>query len=119
MKIAIATDGKSVSQHFGHCKGFQIFDLVNSEVSNSIFYENPGHKPGFLPKFLAEKNVNLIISGGMGGSAQNLFSNNGIEVIVGVEGSNENIINDFINGNLKSSNSVCSKHEHSDSCGGH
>jgi len=27
MKIAIAADGNVVSGHFGHCEGFQIYDV--------------------------------------------------------------------------------------------
>ena len=72
MKIAVAKSGKEVSEHFGHCDGFEIFNVEDGKVINNEFISNPGHKPGFLPKFLSENGSNLIIAGGMGGSAQNL-----------------------------------------------
>ncbi|MBN4050836.1 MAG: dinitrogenase iron-molybdenum cofactor [Alkaliphilus sp.] len=119
MKIAIAKDGNMVSGHFGHCEGFQVYHVEAGEVLGNEFLENPGHRPGFLPKYLSENGANIIIAGGMGATAQELFKDNGIEVVVGVQGSLESIINQFLGGNLVSSKSVCSEHAHKDSCGGH
>ena len=98
MKIAIASDGNKVSAHFGHCEGFSMYEVEKNKVLNNEFVPNPGHRPGFLPMFLKDNKVDLIISGGMGGSAQELFVNNGIDVIVGAEGSCEDVINAYIKG---------------------
>lgn len=114
MKIAVASDGKQISGHFGHCEGFAIYNVENKEIKDQSFTENPGHKPGFLPKFLAEKGIDVIISGGMGETAQTLFSDNNIEVVVGASGDNETAVRNFISGELKSTGSVCKEHEHSD-----
>jgi predicted Fe-Mo cluster-binding NifX family protein len=54
MKVAIASDGSRVSGHFGHCEGFTIYDVDDSEVTNKEFVKNPGHRPGYLPVFLEE-----------------------------------------------------------------
>ena len=112
MKIAVASDGKEISAHFGHCEGFTIYEVENKEIKDKSFVENPGHKPGFLPKFLAEKEVDVIISGGMGETAQVLFNENNIEVVVGANGDNDTAVKDFISGELKSTGSVCKDHEH-------
>ena len=119
MKIAIAKDGVNVSGHFGHCEGFEVYHVNTGEIVHQEFLENPGHRPGYLPKFLSEKGTNVIIAGGMGASAQNLFEAQDIDVIVGVQGNIENIISQFINGELISSKSVCSEHAHQGSCGDH
>ncbi len=119
MKIAIAKDVNQVSGHFGHCQGFEIYTVVDGNVLDNVFLENPGHRPGFLPKFLAEKGVNVIVSGGMGSTAQQLFKENGIKVIVGVQGSIDNVVQKFISGSLTSTNSVCESHAHKGSCGEH
>lgn len=116
MKIAIASDGKTCCEHFGHCEGFKIFDVENNKIINEGFIQNPGHKPGFLPMFLREKKVNLIIAGGMGARAQELFNENNISVIVGASGNIYDIINNYINGNVKSNNSVCNKHVYEGHC---
>ena len=119
MKIALATQNGSVSAHFGHCEGFTIYDTDGSKVITNKYLQNPGHEPGFLPMFLKEAGVNLIIAGGMGERAQTLFSNNGIEVIVGVSGKIEDAVKSYLNGELKSTNSVCREHSHAGECSEH
>lgn len=116
MRVAISSEGKNLGEHFGHCSEFTIYDIENNKVNNTEVIENPGHKPGFLPEFLSKKNVNVIISGGMGKRAQELFKNNKIEVIVGAEGLCDDIIQSFIDGKLHSTNSICNKHEFEGHC---
>ena len=119
MRIAVASEENKVSGHFGHCEGFTIYEVKDRDILGSVFLDNPGHKPGFLPKYLGEQNVDVIIAGGMGEKAQALFSENNIEVVVGVQGNIEEAVKEYISGNLKSTGSVCNKHEHSGSCGNH
>jgi predicted Fe-Mo cluster-binding NifX family protein len=119
MKIAIACDGNNVSGHFGHCEGFTVYKVSEGKVEEASFLENPGHKPGFLPKYLGEKGINTIISGGMGEMAQTLFGQNNIEVVVGASGDIDDVIAAYLSGSLLSTGGVCEGHEHSDSCGGH
>lgn len=116
MKIAIASEGKNVSGHFGHCEGFTMYEIEENKVLNSEFLPNPGHRPGFLPIFLKEQGIDLIISGGMGGSAQQLFIDNGIDIVVGAKGSCDDVIKAYINGELKSTGSVCEEHSHEGHC---
>lgn len=116
MKIAIATEGKRVSGHFGHCEGFTMYKVDDSKIVDSEFIPNPGHKPGFLPRFLKEKRVDIIISGGMGGSAQQLFNDNGIEVVVGARGNCDDVIQSYLDGELKSTGSICEEHAHEGHC---
>lgn len=119
MKIAIAKDGLNVSGHFGHCEGFQVYHLADREIIKREFLANPGHRPGFLPQYLAENGVDVIIAGGMGASAQNLFRTHEIKVIVGANCSLEDAIADYLTGRLTSNNTVCSEHAHHESCGNH
>lgn len=116
MKVAIAADNNQCSDHFGHCEGFKIYNIVNGKVEHEEFIKNPGHKPGFLPNFLSGRGVNVIISSGMGRSAQELFKAQNIEVIVGCNGGLDEIIESYINGNLVSDKSVCNKHEFDGNC---
>ncbi|MFA5659224.1 MAG: NifB/NifX family molybdenum-iron cluster-binding protein, partial [Oscillospiraceae bacterium] len=102
---------------FGHCEGFNIFDTESGKIISNEFVANPGHKPGFLPVFLHDKGVKVIISGGMGGGAIDIFNEKGIEVIVGASGSAEAAVNSYLQGSLKSTGSVCHQHMHHDECG--
>ena len=92
MKIAVASKKGKVADHFGHCGEFLICDIENNEIKRSEIVANPGHKPGFLPIFLADKGVNVIISGGMGMGAINIFNERNIEVVVGIVGDSENAV---------------------------
>jgi predicted Fe-Mo cluster-binding NifX family protein len=107
MKIAVATENKQASAHFGHCEGFTVYEVNEGKVVNKSFTPNPGHRPGFLPVFLKELEINVIIAGGMGASAQQLFNENGIEVVVGAEGVSDDLVEKYIKGELKSTDSFC------------
>ena len=118
MKIAISSDRGMVTQHFGHCEHFHIYEVDGKKVVSSEKVKNPGHRPGFLPVFLHEQGVNVIISGGMGGGAIEIFNEKNIEVIIGAQGELENTINSYLSGELKSTGSVCHDHMHEgDGCG--
>jgi len=107
MRIAISTDGESVSAHFGRCPAFTIVDIENGKVTGREELANPGHHPGFLPRFLHERGVNCIIAGGMGQRAAQLFAEQGIESFMGVSGSVEDVINGIVNGTLEGGESMC------------
>ncbi len=117
MKIAVASEGKMVTEHFGHCENFNIFEVKNNTIVRTNSILNPGHKPGFLPNFLNDIGVNVIISGGMGGGAIEIFNEKGIKVITGASGSAEVAVNTYLEGKLKSTGSVCHEHSHHDECG--
>lgn len=117
IKIAVASEKEMVTEHFGHCINFNIFEAENGQIIKSNSIPNPGHKPGFLPNFLNDIGVNVIISGGMGEGAIDIFNEKGIKVIVGASGNAKDVVNAYLNGKLKSTGSVCHEHQHHDECG--
>lgn len=119
VKIAVASEKDMVAGHFGHCESFHIFETVGNSIVSSEAVANPGHKPGFLPNFLNDMDVKVVISGGMGGGAIDIFNEKGIEVIVGASGSTKTAAEQYLSGALKSTGSVCQEHEHHGECGGH
>jgi predicted Fe-Mo cluster-binding NifX family protein len=117
MKIAVASDNGMVTEHFGHCESFGIFETEKNQIVKSEFIGNPGHRPGFLPNFLNDLGVKVIISGGMGGGAIDIFNEKGIEVITGAKGQAKTAAEQYLQGTLKSTGSVCHEHQHHDECG--
>lgn len=110
MKFAIPTSNGKLCLHFGHCGVFTIIDA--DENSKSINGKEeltpPPHEPGVLPKWLAEQGANVIIAGGMGMRAQQLFAQQGIKVIVGAEAEEpEQLVQAYLNGTLKTGANVC------------
>lgn len=107
MKIAISTDGGSVSAHFGRCPSYTIVDIQDGQIVGREEIPNPGHAPGFLPRFLSERGVETIIAGGMGRRAQGLFAENNIRTITGIEGPVDEVINLFLRGELRPGEDLC------------
>ena len=107
VKAAISTDGEEVAAHFGRCQGYTIVEVADGAVRSRELLPNPGHEPGFLPGYLAERGVTCIIAGGMGPRAQMLFDQHRIQTIVGVSGNVEEAIQALARGELKSGQSTC------------
>ena len=107
MKIAISTDQDRVAGHFGRCPAFTIADIEKGKVINRVTIENPGHRPDFLPKYLNKKGVNIVVSGGMGGRAQELFTNQNIDIIFAT-GKIDHVLKDLANNTLQSLQNTCS-----------
>jgi len=85
MKIAIPLAEGKLTMHFGHCASFAIVE-VEDQTKKILKREDiaaPPHEPGLLPPWLAERGANMIIAGGMGQRAQQLFEQQGIHVVVG------------------------------------
>lgn len=118
-KIAIAAEGHSVCEHFGHCEGFKIYTTQNGVIVAKDFLANPGHKPGLLPNLLNDQGVHVVIAGGMGAGAIDIFNEKGIDVITGARGMVDQTIATYLDGKLLSTGSVCHDHQHAGDCGGH
>jgi predicted Fe-Mo cluster-binding NifX family protein len=110
MKVAIPLAGGRLSAHFGHCEQFAIVG-VNSEtqeITGQELLTPPAHEPGVLPQWLAEMDVNMIIAGGMGQRAQQLFAQNGIEVLCGApEADPDQLVAQYLQGELALGENVC------------
>ncbi len=108
MKFAIPTQNRELTAHFGHCENFAILTTENGEIISEEFIDPPVHQPGVYPKFLADNDVNVIIAGGMGQKAQDLFAQNSIEVYMGVQaGTPADLVKDYLNSNLKTGQNLC------------
>ncbi len=109
MKLfAIPTASGVFCAHFGHCEKFAIVKTENDQVISTEMLEPPAHQPGLYPKFLAEMGVKMVIAGGMGQRAQDLFSSNGISTCVGVEpASPEELVKKYLEGNLDGGTNLC------------
>lgn len=116
MKIAVSCNGNQIWAHFGHCENFMIYDVEEGRIVHEESVLNPGHRPVFLPNFLADLGVKVMIAGGMGGGAVDIFNERGVEVVLGAQGDARKAVESYLNGELKSSGSICSEHEHAHEC---
>ena len=108
MKIAIPLENGILSQHFGHCEGFYIATVEGGKITKSELLPSPEHSEGAFPTFLADNNVNVIIAGGMGPRAVNLFNQFNIDVYAGATAKKpEELVNNLINGSLEITGASC------------
>ena len=110
MRIAIPVTDGVVSPHFGRCEEFVLFDVEDKEVKGRTSVIPPPHEPGAFPAWLKEQGADVIIASGMGHRAQGLFSQQGIEVMLGaLANSPDEIIASFLNGSLEGGANVCDR----------
>ena len=110
MRIAIPLVQGKLSLHFGHCDQFAIFDTDedSTKIANREDFTPPAHEPGVLPKWLGGMGVNVIIAGGMGQRAQQLFEQNDIKVVTGAsDQSPEELVSAYIEGTLATGDNIC------------
>jgi len=110
MKIAVPVTYGQLSAHFGHCEQFALLqtDPSNKKVIATDYVVPPPHEPGVLPRWLHEQGVDVIIAGGMGQRAQQLFAQNGIKVVVGAKCQPaEQTVLDYLNGTLQAGENLC------------
>lgn len=110
MKIAVPTVAGKLCMHFGHCETFVIvkIDDQDNAITGKEELVPPPHKPGLLPEWLHEKGVNVIIAGGMGMRAQQLFEQFGIQVVIGAPVDHpQTVIQCWLKGELVTGGNVC------------
>ena len=110
MRIAIPVVGEVLSLHFGHCEKFAFFDVdtESGTILAESFEESPPHQPGLLPRWVREKGATVVIAGGMGIRAQQLFENQGVRVIVGAPPEDpRTVVEKHLAGTLETGSNVC------------
>jgi predicted Fe-Mo cluster-binding NifX family protein len=124
-RIAFSCEDKNglnseMSMHFGRCPFFTLIDVEEGKMTNAQVVANPAfenHVPGAVPEFIRGQKVNVMIAGGMGPKAVNMFNSFGLEVATGVGGKIEKVLEAYLEGKVQGT--VPCKHDHGDSCGGH
>jgi predicted Fe-Mo cluster-binding NifX family protein len=106
--FAIPTENGKLCAHFGHCEKFAIVETEDKKIVNEEYFTPPMHQPGAYPQFLSQQGVNIIIAGGMGQRAQQLFTQHNIEVCVGVSAElPSKLVEQYLNGQLQSGDNIC------------
>ena len=108
MKFAIPLAEGKLTAHFGHCQEFALVEVEDNEIKKKETLVPPPHEPGVLPRWLHELGTNIIIAGGMGARALDLFAQNDIKVIVGAPPlTPEELIKQYLDDTLVAGANVC------------
>lgn len=110
MRIAVPVANGSLAMHFGHCEHFAIMecDEQAKTVNESRLVPAPAHQPGLLPRWLSEHGVDVVIAGGMGMRAKDLFCRAGIQVVTGAPAeAPETIAERYLSDSLEVGENAC------------
>lgn len=110
MKVAVPLIQGKFSEHFGGAEGFGLFEVdeLSRTVVSNIVCEAPPHERGVFPRWLHEKGANVILAGGMGTKAVQMFEHFGVQVVAGARGEDpEAIVRSFLNNTLEASGETC------------
>jgi predicted Fe-Mo cluster-binding NifX family protein len=93
-----------VSPHFGRCPYFVLVDLTEGEVKTAHVVPNPyynRHQPGQVPGFVHSQQVDVMLTGGMGGRAIAFFQQVGIQAATGATGTVRHALEQYVGHQLQ------------------
>ena len=112
MKIAVTYENGEVFQHFGHTEQFKVYEVENGKVISSEILGGNGAGHSALAALLADKDVNVLICGGLGGGAEAALGERGIEVCAGASGNADADVEAYLRGELVNTGANCDHHDH-------
>jgi len=108
MRFAVPLSDGKLTAHFGHCQEFALIDADENEIKNKEILMPPPHDPGVLPRWLSQQGTNVVIAGGMGQRAIDLFNQAGITVVIGAPSEEpETLVKHYLNNTLSTGDNLC------------
>ncbi len=120
-RIAIPLNGGQFSSHFGGADAFFFVDADpdSGKILKTEVHEAPPHEQGAFPRWVRSHGATVVLAGGMGPRAVQMFESFGVRVVTGVAGGEpQAIAGAFISGTLETSGEQCSG-GHLHGCGDH
>jgi len=111
MKVALSTKNNMITNHFGRCDYFIVYEIENQKIKASSLIKNPPHHEGLLPKYLSDKGIEVVITGGIGKNAIDYLKKFNIKCYMNVQGEASDVIKMYMNGSLKNHGEPCN-HDH-------
>lgn len=123
MKIAVTYENGNIFQHFGRTETFKVYEVEDGRIVSSEVIGSDGVGHGALAGLLADRDIQVLICGGLGGGAMSALSEAGIEVCAGASGDADEAVEAYLRGDLVNTGANCDHHGHEDGdhecCGGH
>lgn len=116
MRVAVAYDDGNIFSRFGETKFFKLYELEGKSIVRDVVVPSFGEGHEAMASCLQEYGANVLICGGIGGSARVALGEAGILVFGGVIGKADVAVQAFLNGTLNANpDANCD----GQSCGGH
>ncbi|MCR4724763.1 MAG: FKBP-type peptidyl-prolyl cis-trans isomerase [Clostridia bacterium] len=110
MKIAVTYENGEVFQHFGHTEEFKVYEVEDGKVVSSQVVGSDGNGHEALADLLADKAIDVLICGGIGGGAVAALEAQGIELCAGASGSADEAVEAYLRGELVNTGVNCDHH---------
>lgn len=110
--ISGATEFNHVCGLFEILSAFLVFTVENNRIvdRHEISSEALQHNHAGLSGLFQTQGVSLVITGGIGGPAVQALLDKGLKVIKGASGFCEDILAQYLNGQLQDKNVTCNHH---------
>lgn len=118
MRIAVAYDNGNVFQHFGRTESFKVYEVEDGQVTSSQVMGAGGVGHEALAGLLADRSVDVLICGGIGGGAQAALEEAGVELCAGAQGGADEAVAAYLKGDLVSTGVNCDHHHHEEEATG-
>lgn len=121
MMIAVPIREGKFSSHFGGAEEFALYtvDETQREVTAKLQAAPPEHGRGVFPVWLRKQGVTTVLAGGMGPRASDIFTGNGIDVVLGADGEDPDaMVRAYLDGTLRFTGEPCHDHGFHD-CANH
>ncbi|MCD6449538.1 MAG: NifB/NifX family molybdenum-iron cluster-binding protein [Thermotogaceae bacterium] len=115
--IPVETDegmNSMIAEHFGRTPYYAFVKVEGGEIVSMEVEPNPlpEHAAGELPAYMHKRNVDVLIVRGIGQKALRYLNEYGIQVIRGAQGTVENVVKNFIQGQLNDTEYEPAEHFH-------
>jgi predicted Fe-Mo cluster-binding NifX family protein len=101
MRIAIATDQDFVASGFGCCPACTIVNVEDGKIRETFIIPNPGSKHEYWAELFCRNGIKHLLVGKIGAHALSVMNWWGIEVMAGVQGSIDDVVQQFSRGELR------------------
>ncbi len=106
-RVAIPISKSELSEFFGHCNHYEIFEIEKEIVSREMVELPLEIDVTELPKWLKEKGVTDVIAYKVSRKIISLFASNKVNLFIGVaKKSPESLIDDYLQGTLESDKNI-------------
>ena len=119
MRVVIPMQQGRFSEHFGGADAFAFYtvDMASQTVAERVVGSPPEHGRGIYPMWLRSQGAEVIVAGGMGPRAIDMLAQHGIDVVLGVQGTDpDTVVRQYVSGTLQATGEVCHDHSYHD-CG--
>ena len=86
MRIAVPYDNGKIGEHFGKTEAFKIYVFIDHELVGNSIEQTEGQGHDYIPYFLKEKGVDIVLCKNMGEGMMRSLSAVDIQFEIGITG---------------------------------